>query len=430
MWKKLGVPVPIDASQVVIGLYVWLDLTWDEHPFFSSRFMVKTAKDVSIIQSLDVEGKLYFYSEQSTTQPGPLIPKPLNVDEVKAAEERAAKEALVAEMLALEKAKMAKQKALRDAALRADQAWGNAARAAKAALNELPRSPKVAGKQLVDLSSEAAAMVSKNREVLLHLLGDKKEQGPQFHALNCMTLAMLVGKKAGMNERGLADLALAALAHDAGESQIPQQILKNPQRKKHEEDFFRQHVTFSTKFAEESGAFSPDALAMISDHHEAIDGSGWPRGKQGEALSVGARILAIVDRYDTLCTPDMPKGVPMMPAEALATMFRNESTRLDKALLSLMIKLLGVYPPGTAVQLSDGSLALVIAPGANSLKPTVLLYSPELSKDDAPTIDLAGESDIKIVEAVRPSTLPLDVFQWLNPQQRLSYFFSVDDTKN
>lgn len=430
MWKKLGVPVPIDASQVVIGLYVWLDLTWDEHPFFSSRFMVKMAKDVSIIQSLDIEGKLYFYSEQSTAQPGPLIPKPLNVDEVKAAEERAAKEALVAEMLALEKAKMAKQKALRDAALRADQAWGNAARAAKAALNELPRSPKVAGKQLVDLSSEAAAMVSKNREVLLHLLGDKKEQGPQFHALNCMTLAMLVGKKAGMNERGLADLALAALAHDAGESQIPQQILKNPQRKKHEEDFFRQHVTFSTKFAEESGAFSPDALAMISDHHEAMDGSGWPRGKQGDALSVGARILAIVDRYDTLCTPDMPKGVPMMPAEALATMFRNESTRLDKALLSLMIKLLGVYPPGTAVQLSDGSLALVIAPGANSLKPTVLLYSPELSKDDAPTIDLAGESDIKIVEAVRPSTLPLDVFQWLNPQQRLSYFFSVDDTKN
>jgi HD-GYP domain-containing protein (c-di-GMP phosphodiesterase class II) len=430
MWKKLGVPVPIDASQVVIGLYVWLDLTWDEHPFFSSRFMVKTAKDVSIIQSLDIEGKLYFYSEQSTAQPGPLIPKPLNVDEVKAAEERAAKEALVAEMLALEKAKMAKQKALRDAALRADQAWGNAARATKAALNELPRSPKVAGKQLVDLSSEAAAMVSKNREVLLHLLGDKKEQGPQFHALNCMTLAMLVGKKAGMNERGLADLALAALAHDAGESQIPQQILKNPQRKKHEEDFFRQHAAFSTKFAEESGAFSPDALAMISDHHEAMDGSGWPRGKQGDALSVGARILAIVDRYDTLCTPDVPKGVPMMPAEALATMFRNESTRLDKALLSLMIKLLGVYPPGTAVQLSDGSLALVIAPGANSLKPTVLLYSPELSKDDAPTIDLAGESDIKIMEAVRPSTLPLDVFQWLNPQQRLSYFFSVDDTKN
>ncbi|NBW52206.1 MAG: DUF3391 domain-containing protein, partial [Betaproteobacteria bacterium] len=112
MWKKLGTPVPIDASQVVIGLYVWLDLTWDEHPFFTSRFMVKTAKDVSIIQSLDVEGKLYYYSEESTVQPGPLIPKPPSEDEAKAAEERAAKVALIAEMQALEKAKVAKQKAL------------------------------------------------------------------------------------------------------------------------------------------------------------------------------------------------------------------------------------------------------------------------------------------------------------------------------
>lgn len=430
MWKKLGAPVPIDASQVVIGLYIWLDLRWDEHPFVSSRFMVKTSKQISIIQSLETEGRLYYDSEQSTAQPGPLISKPLLEHEAKAAEEQAAKEALIAEVLALEKAKVAKQKALRDAALRADQAWANAARATKTALNELPRSPKVAGKQLMDLSSEAASLVSKNREVLLHLLGDQKEQGPQFHGLNCMTLAMLIGKSAGMNERALADLSLAALAHDAGESQIPQQILKSTQRKKHEEDFFRQHVNFSTKFAEESCAFSPDALAMIADHHEAIDGSGWPRGKKGEALSVGARILTIVDRYDTLCTPDMPKGVPMMPAEALATMFRHESTRLDSALLSLMIKLLGVFPPGTAVQLSDGSLALVIAPGANSLKPTVLLYSPEVSKDDAPTIDLAGEPDLKIVEAIRPSALPLDVLEWLNPQQRLSYFFSVDDGKN
>ena len=145
MWKKLGTPVPIDASQVVIGLYVWLDLTWDEHPFFSSRFMVKTAKDVSIIQSLDIEGKLYYYSEESTAQPGPLIAKPLSEDEAKAAEERAAKAALVAETLALEKAKIAKQKALRDAALRADQAWGNAARAAKAALNESTPFPEGGG---------------------------------------------------------------------------------------------------------------------------------------------------------------------------------------------------------------------------------------------------------------------------------------------
>ena len=423
MWKKLDTPVPIDPSQVVIGLYVWLDLTWDEHPFFSSRFLVKTEKDVAILRTLDIAGKLYYHPQHSTAAPGEVVVQSTAPDEI--AIEAARKEALAQELRALEKAKKDKQRAQKDAALRADQAWGNAARATKQALNDMPRSPKQAGKQLVDLSMETASIVAKGQEVLLHLLGDKKEQGPQFHALNTMTLSMLVGKKAGLNERTLADLAVAALAHDSGESQIPPQILKSGQRKKHEEDFFRQHVDFSLKFAAESGAFSKEALEMIGNHHECVDGSGWPKGSK--AASTGARILAMVDRYDNLCSPDVTGRDPLMPAEALATMFRNEAAKFDMALLSMLIKLLGVYPPGTVVQLNDGSLALVIAPGPTALKPAVLLYSPEMSKEDAPTIELSNEPDLKIAEAIRPSTLPLDVFNWLNPQQRLSYFFSVED---
>jgi HD-GYP domain-containing protein (c-di-GMP phosphodiesterase class II) len=426
MWKKPDNPLPLNPSQVVIGLYVWLDLKWDEHPFFSSRFLVKTAKDVAIIKSLDIAGKFFYYPEHSSAEPGVVALTAVNLPKSAEAEADAA---LALEIRALEKEKEAKQRALRATAARADQAWSNAARATKSALNDMSRSPKVAGKLLVDLSTETAAIVSKGHEVLLHLLGDKREQGPQFHALNTMTLSMLVGKKAGLSERELADLAVAALAHDAGESQIPQQIVKNPQRKKHEEDFFRQHVAFSVQYASESGAFSPAALGTIADHHEAIDGSGWPKGKRDAQIGIGARILAMVDRYDTLCSPDTLKTAPLMPAEALATMFCNESSRMDKSLLSLLIKLLGVYPPGTVVQLSDGALALVIAPGATSLKPTVLLYSPEMSKDDAPTVDLAHAGDLKIAEAIRPSTLPPDVLQWLSPQQRLSYFFSVDEGK-
>ena len=237
----------------------------------------------------------------------------------------------------------------------------------------------------------------------------------------------LVGKAAGLSERALADLALGALAHDAGKTEIPVQILKSSQRKKHEEDFFRQHVGFSTQFAAQSGAFSPQALAIIEDHHEAVDGTGWPRGKKD--ASPGARILAMVDRYDRLCSPEATDREALMPAEALATMFRHEGSKFDAVLLRILIRLLGVYPPGTVVQLNDGSLALVVSPGAQSLQPKVLIYSPELSKDDAPTLELATEPSLKIVEAIRPGTLPPDVLTWLNPQQRLSYFYSVGDVK-
>lgn len=424
MWNNPGQPVPIDPSQVVVGLYVWLDVRWDEHPFLSNRLMVKTPKDVAVIQALDLAGRLYCHPDRSTTPIPPFVP-PVAATDTQAQAAAAQAAAMAAELKQIEAAKKAKRQRQKDAAARADRAWENAARHTKEALLTLNRSPKVAGELLAALSKETAASIASGKEVLLHLLGDKKDQGPQFHALNVLTLCMLLGKKVGLAERELADLALGALAHDAGKVQVPPQILKNPVRKKHEEEFFRQHVMFSVQLAVASGAFSKEALGIIADHHEAVNGTGWPRGRRDTTRA--ARILSVVNRYDNLCTPETTGTEPLMPAEALARMFRIEGAQFDPALLGALIKLLGVYPPGTVVQLSDGSLALVVAPGPESLRPQVLVYTPEIPKDEAPTIELHTEPELKISEAIKPSSLPPDVLAWLNPQQRLSYFFSVDN---
>lgn len=421
MWTNPGTPVPIDASQLKIGLYVGLDVKWTEHPFLSNRFLVETANEVAVIQALDIKGRLYYYPNCSTVPPATAALAP---QEIEAAAQAKARADILEQIRLMDKAKKAKLRAQKDAAARADQAWSAAARATREALLNLSRSPKVAGQQIKSLSKETAAIFSSGDEVLLHLLGDKSEQGPHFHALNCTTLCMLVGQKAGLTEKELGDLAMAALAHDAGESQIPPHILKNANRKPHEEAHYRQHVKLGTQFALESGAFSNAALTTIADHHEAVDGSGWPTGKKD--LSVSTRILNIVDRYDTLCAPDIDRP-PMMPAEALATMFRKESSRFDAALLSTLVRLLGVYPPGTVVHLSDGALAMVVAPGKSTLRPKVLVYNPDLPKDEAPALELDEAPDLKILEAIRPSTLPPAVLQWLNPQQRLSYYFSLDN---
>lgn len=426
MWNKPGQPVPIDPSQVVTGLYVWLDVRWDEHPFLSNRLMVKTAKDVAVIQSLDVSGRLYCYPDKSTAPiPAPVPPPPVTDGQAEAVAAQAA--AIAAELKQIEAVKKEKRQRQKDAAARADRAWENAARNTKEALLTLGRSPKAAGELIAALSKETASSIANGQEILLHLLGDKKDQGPQFHALNVLTLCMLVGKKVGLTERELADLAMGALAHDAGKVQVPPQIIKNPHRKKHEEDFFRQHVLFSFQLASTSGAFTKEALAIIADHHEAVNGTGWPRGRRDSTRA--ARILAAVNRYDNLCTPEAVGVEPLMPAEALARMFKVEGAQFDTALLGALIKLLGIYPPGTVVQLNDSSLALVVAPGPESLRPQVLVYTPEISKDEAPTIELHTEPELKIIEAIRPSTLPPDVLAWLNPQQRLSYFFSVENAK-
>ena len=139
-----------------------------------------------------------------------------------------------------------------------------------------------------------------------------------------------------------------------------------------------------------------------------------------------AQIVGLVNRYDRLCGPESPDKPSLMPAEALSVLFAREADKFDEKLLGLLIKTLGVYPPGTIIMLNDGSLGLVVSAGRNSLRPEILIYDPDVDKADAIVIDMSDIPDLKIEESIRPSNLPSDVLFWLNPRQRLSYFFSME----
>jgi HD-GYP domain-containing protein (c-di-GMP phosphodiesterase class II) len=282
----------------------------------------------------------------------------------------------------------------------------------------------MAGQLLAKLSTETAEKISSGGEILIHLLGDKKGEGPQFHALNVMTLSMILGKSLKLSEGELSDLALGALAHDVGKARIPPHLLKAKTRAKHEEDFYRAHVQYGLELAREAAVFSIGSLSIIADHHEFLNGSGFPRGNRKP--SPLAQIVGLVNRYDRLCGPESPDKPSLMPAEALSVLFAREADKFDEKLLGLLVKTLGVYPPGTIIMLNDGSLGLVVSPGRNSLRPEILIYDPDVDKAEAIVIDMSDTPDLKIEESVRPSNLPSDVLFWLNPRQRLSYFFSME----
>ncbi len=421
MWKKPGKAEPIHSSQLVVGLYISLKENWNDHPFLYNDFMLNSQKRIDTIRALKLD-KIFYYPDKSTARPGPLVVETAaSAASVEADALAAAEQQELARLQREKKAKIAKQK---DAAARADRGWERSAQATREALIELSRSPRQAGEKLAGLSRETASVFAGGQEILLHLLGDKNGDGPQYHALNVMTLSMLLGKFSGMGEAQLADLALGALAHDAGKTRVPAHLLKMANRAKHEEAFYRQHGPYGAELAKESGAFNSASLEIITDHHEALDGSGWPGGKS--KLGLGASIVALVDRYDRLCNPESPEREALMPTTALAKIFKTEIKQFDPALLGILIKILGIYPPGTIVQLNDGALGMVVCPGKESLRPKVLVYNPDLPKEEAPTADLSQEADLKIEEALKPSSLPPEALAWLNPRKRLSYFYSTD----
>lgn len=419
MWVKPGQRIPLDPSQITIGLYIELDATWSEHPFLSNRFKVTNEKQVAEIRALNLDGRIYYYANKSDVQP--LEKTAVRSDAAIQAKDGGA-QAIMAEIERQKREKAEHLQALKDAANRADRAWEAAARVTKEALVSMDRSPKTAGTQLKNLSEQTASEIIKGGDALLHLLGDKNGEGPHYHALNCMTLGVLVGKEAQLNESQLAELALGLMAHDVGKGRVPSHILKSASRARHEEAFYRDHPKYGVDLAKIAAVFGPLALSVIADHHECLDGTGWPTGKATSGLV--ARIGALVNRYDRLCSPEAQGAVALTPSEALAHLFRAESKKYDPHLLKILIRLLGVYPPGSIVKLSDESLGLVVSPGLHSLRPVVLIYNPDIKKEDAPTIDLGVDDEIKIVEAIRPSNLPDDVVAWLNPRQRLSYFYS------
>ncbi len=426
MWSRPEKPVLIDASQLCVGLFVWIDLPWDKHPFIYNKFRITGQAQIEEIRSLHTN-RIFYYPNKSETTPGPRQETPAAPD-VQQAVVAVEEAAIATHNVALVNAKQHLKRKQKDAAALADRGWERAAKQVREGLLGLSRNPRQAGESLAELSRDTAKKIAGGSEVLLHLLGDKAGEGPQFHALNVMTLSMILGKALALPESDLADLAMGSMAHDVGKVKVPLHLLKAATRAKHEEDFYRAHCAYGAEIAAESGAFSDAAIAIVRDHHEFVDGSGFPKGCKGSSLAAG--IVAVVNRYDRLCCPESPDKAAMMPAEALAFLYAKEKARFDPRVFGLLIRMLGVYPPGTIVQLNDGSLGLVVSPGTESLRPKVLIYDPELPKDDAPVVDLIDMPELKIFESLRPATLPRDVIEWLNPRQRLSYFFSVESVNS
>jgi len=170
------------------------------------------------------------------------------------------------------------------------------------------------------------------------------------------------------------------------------------------------------------------ASTVIAQHHELIDGSGFPLKLTSDRTTVPARIVALVNRYDNLCNPANP-GKAVTPHEAVALMFAQGKNKYDPAILGAFIKMMGVYPAGSVVQLTDDRYALVV--GVNSsrpLKPRVLVHETGVPREEALILDLETAGGLGIRRSLKPTALPEQTLTYLSPRPRISYFFeSVGD---
>jgi HD-GYP domain-containing protein (c-di-GMP phosphodiesterase class II) len=163
-----------------------------------------------------------------------------------------------------------------------------------------PSRARVGDLSATDLVAEEEAMLGARVRALMVRLGEKDE-ATEGHTRRVAMLAVQVGETLGLSPAKLRQLALGGLLHDMGKLSVPSAVLQKPGPL--DDDEFaeiRKHPDAGERLLRELGGFSPDVLRLVLDHHERLDGSGYPRGLVGPQLDLGTRIVAVCDVYDAL----------------------------------------------------------------------------------------------------------------------------------
>jgi HD-GYP domain-containing protein (c-di-GMP phosphodiesterase class II) len=192
-----------------------------------------------------------------------------------------------------------------------------------------------------------------------------------------------MGKMMGLDPAQLENLGTCGLLHDIGNLEIPDAILNKAGKLNPDELALMQSHTLKGRDILMSGRdIYSGAVDVAYGHHEYLDGSGYPRGLQASQLSMFCKIVTVADTYDALVThrPYRPGKDHLSAVSALNALAKEG--KIDNTIKSNFISYLGVYPPGTIVELSSGEVAIVIAAShENRLRPELLIVR---NKDKSP----------------------------------------------
>ncbi len=266
--------------------------------------------------------------------------------------------------------------------------------------------------------AECVASIMRNPDAMTFMARMRgKDEGISQHAFNCCIYAIMLGTQAGLDARELENLGTCGLLHDVGKVSVPDKILNKPGRLDPEElAVARSHALLGRDILMSGRNTFSGTVDAAYGHHEHLDGTGYPRGLEGHQLNLNCKIIAIVDRYDALVNvrPFRPAYHHLDALRILNKMMT--ANHLDSGLTTAFTACLGVYPPGTVVELSNGEVAIVLQSNPKQrLRPQILVIRDPAAKPVEIPVDMAlRDADAqgrpyKIKSVHRPEDFGIDL---------------------
>lgn len=269
-----------------------------------------------------------------------------------------------------------------------------------------------------DLIDKLIESVKRNRYALIGLCRIKDMSDYTYsHSLSSAILIIAFSIEMGFDDKKTREIAYAAILGDVGKLRIKKDILNKPEKlTKNEFEEIKKHAHFTYALLKKANVFSDTSIRAAVEHHERWDGTGYPRGLVGNAISTPGQMTAIVDVYDALTSPRCYMNA-QEPTDMLKKMFSWGETHFNPILLKKFVKLMGTYPVGTLLALSNAKIAVVVSQsGANInspiVKPVYDLESKKLLRESKHINLDKQDNDLKVIKHLKYDQLffnPLSV---------------------
>ncbi|MEP6957407.1 MAG: HD domain-containing phosphohydrolase [Nitrospirota bacterium] len=410
-------------DELKIGMYVDLNCSWFKHPFASKTFKIASEDELTIIRSLGLSSVLVdpALSDREKSQ--------WNEEEPETGKAQAVVPSSVSTEPSLDsdppRPTFARYKESLD---QADAVYKLSFAQSTRVLQEVRSGSEVGvitAKEMVNALADLV-MDDATSSAMGSLFGAQDlDDISVLHSMNVATLSMMVGKQFDLNREQMKNLGIAGLLHDIGEQRLPPRLLKKGGPKTTaDRTAFQQHVESGLGMLAQFPGFPEVVVDIIRQHHERIDGSGYPAKLKGNRIILLSRILMVVDEYDTL-TNGQEIGQNLTPAEALAKLFLTGKATLPEEVIVALIQTLSVYPPGTVVELNDKSIGIVISINLHSrMRPLVILYDPTVDQTNPNVVNLSTHLHRSMVRSVTRNELSQEVSDYLNLPRWTGYFIN------
>lgn len=276
----------------------------------------------------------------------------------------------------------------------------------------------------VDSAKEAVSdlveQVMQNPDAMVWLCQLKeKDKYTAVHSVNVCILSLAFGRQLKLTEAELNILGLGGLLFDIGKSRISDEVLKKPDSLNEDEYLLmKAHSYLGFAMLEENKNIPEEVLDIVLNHHERLNGMGYPNSRKGNEISHFTRIVSIVDAFDAM-TSDRCYQDAFQPQHALNELYNIAPDELDQDLIEAFIKCIGIYPVGSIVELNTGHTGVVVKLNEeHKLKPVVglVLNRKHEPYDVIKFLNLSGDmwqkssgKKVEIAKILEPHAYNIDV---------------------